>query len=38
MVEGLYQEARRFARHALQMDDITSVIVKAEAHPLGVSV
>ena len=30
LVEGLYQEARRFACYELQKDDITSVILKVE--------
>lgn len=32
LVEGLYQEARRFAGDELQKDDITSVVIKVEPH------
>jgi phosphoserine phosphatase RsbU/P len=32
LVEGLYQEARRFACNEIQKDDITSVIVKVKSH------
>jgi phosphoserine phosphatase RsbU/P len=33
LVDGLYHEARRFARHELQKDDITSLVVKVAAAP-----
>jgi phosphoserine phosphatase RsbU/P len=35
LVEGLYQEAGRFAGNELQKDDITSVVIKVEAAQKG---